>query len=190
MVVKRELRLKDDDKTIGIIGMLHENKGHRYFIEAASFLSSRKPEARFLIIGDGELREELKRQVNELGLDNTVLFLGHQENMPEIYSFLDIFVIASDSETFGLSLLEAMAAKKAIITTDCGGPSEIIQNGRNGIIVPIRDPKTMAEKIEYLLDNSAQSEFLSGNAQKDVEKYDISFTVRKIQQIYEETAIR
>jgi len=187
---KRGLCLEDDDKTIGIIGMLHINKGHRYFIEAASLLASRKPAVKFLIIGDGELREELKRQVNELGLDNTVLFLGHQENMPEIYSFLDIFVIASDSETFGLSLLEAMAAKKAIITTDCGGPSEIIQNGWNGIVIPVRDPKSMAEKIEYLLDNPTQSEFLSENAQRDIEKYDISIIVRKIQQIYEETAIQ
>ena len=134
---KRELSLKDDERTIGIIGMLHVNKGHRYFIEAASLLASRKPAVKFLIIGDGELREELKRQVNELGLDNVVLFLGHQENMPKIYSFLDIFVIASDSETFGLSLLEAMAAKKAVIPPDCGGPSAIPPHSADGHNTPL-----------------------------------------------------
>ena len=83
-------------------------------------------------------------------------------------------------------LLEAMAAKKAIITTDSGGSSEIIRDGVTGLVVPTRDSKSIAEKIEYLIDNPAERSRLSENAQKDSKKHDIDVTVQRTQKLYEE----
>jgi glycosyltransferase involved in cell wall biosynthesis len=184
---RRQLNIPDDFKVIGIVGMLHENKGHKYFIEAASLVSERKPKTKFLIIGDGELRNELQRQVSELQLGDHVIFMGHQTNMPELLQMLDVFVMASISETWPTCLMEAMAAKRAIVTTDSGGGGEIVKDGETGIVVSVRDSKAIAEKIEYLIDNPSQGIFLAENAQKESARYDINLTVQRIQKLYEET---
>lgn len=184
---RKQLDIPDDFKVIGIVGMLHENKGHKYFIEAASLVSKREPKTKFIIIGDGEMRNELERQVSELELERHVIFMGHQANMPEVLQMLDVFVMASISETWPTSLMEAMAAKKAIVTTDSGGGGEIIRDGEIGIVVPVRNSKAIAEKIEYLIDNPSQSTFLAESAQKESTKYSIHLTVQQIQELYEET---
>lgn len=183
---REELGIPKDVKVTGIVAMLHENKGHKYFIDAASLVIKENPDTRFLIIGDGDLREPLKQQVAQLGLENHVLFLGHQDDIPVILKMLDIFVLASFSETAPLSLLEAMAAKKAIVTTDCGGPSEIVENGKTGFIVPIKDAQAIAEKIKYLIQNPSEAEALAKNASLESEKYNIAFVAEQIQKVYEE----
>ena len=183
---RKQLDISDDVKAIGIVGMLHENKGHKYFIEAASLLSKRRTKAKFFIIGDGELRGELEQKVSQLGLGDLVKFLGHQNNMPAILRIIDILVVASISETFPTSLLEAMAAERAIIATDSGGPSEIIRDGVTGLLVPVRDSKAIAESIEYLIHNPSEAAIMAQNAKKDSEKYDIRFTVQQMENLYEE----
>lgn len=190
IIKRQDLGISGGDTVIGIVGMLHENKGHRYFIEAASLVRPKKPRTKFLVIGEGEMRAELERLVSGLDLEKYVMFLGHQEDIPAVLQMLDIFILTSISETAGLSLLEAMAAGKAIITTDSGGPSEIIQNGITGLVVPVRNSRAIADKIEYLIDNPAQLRYLGENAQKDSEHYDIRFTVQQMEACYEEVAAR
>lgn len=185
---RRKLGITDETKVIGIIGMLHENKGHAYFIEAAAQVSAHHPDTKFLIVGDGERRGILEDQASRLGLRGQVLFLGHQEDIPGILKMLDIFVIASVSETASLSLLEAMAAEKAIVTTDCGGPSEVIAEGVTGLIAPVRDPAALAAQIERLIVHPEQAAQLARNACLESEKYDLRFTVQKMQQVYMEIA--
>ena len=182
---RKEFGISDNDTVIGIVGMLHINKGHRYFIEAAHAVVRQNSKTKFMIIGDGDLRQALEQQVTKLGLEDHVLFTGHQADMPKMLQALDIFVMASISETWGTSLVEAMAAGKAVITSDSGGPSEIIKDGLTGLIVPVKDPEAIAEKIMYLIDNPAQMLSLSENARKESEKFDIHHTVRQVQDLYE-----
>ena len=164
--------------------MLDKNKGHRYFIEAVSYVNRVKTKVLFLIIGDGELRSELELQVAQSNLKDTVKFVGHQHDMPAVLRALDIFVIASISESFSLSLLEAMASQRPIVTTDCGGPSEIIKNNWSGLVVPVKDARSIADKILYLLDNPEEQMKLAKNANQECAKYDIEFTGRQIQDLY------
>ena len=187
---RKKFGISDDITVIGIVGMLHENKGHRYFIDAAHSVARQNPNTKFMIIGDGDIRSELEQQVAKLGLKNHVIFTGHQTNIPKVLEMLDIFVMASISETWGTSLVEAMAAKKPIITSDSGGPSEIIKDGLTGLIVPVKDTRAIAEKINYLIDNPVQSSFLAENAQRESEKYDINFTVQQVQELYEKTFLQ
>lgn len=184
---RRELGIADDANVVGIVGMLHENKGHRFLIDAAALIIPNKPTTIFVIVGDGEERARLEQQVARLGLAKHILFLGHQRNIPEILRMVDIFTVTSISETGGLSLIEAMAARKAIIVSDSGGPSEIIQNGVTGFIIPVRDAQALAERIEYLIDHPSEAGRLSANAQEASSQYDINYTVQKIQQVYEDT---
>ena len=183
---RHQLGIPPDVPVIGIVGMLHKNKGHKYFIEAAKLLKPEIPNARFVIIGDGELRQELEQQVANVGLQGYVMFLGQQEDMPATLRMLDIFAISSLSETASLSLLEAMAAGKAIIASDCGGPSEVIRNGESGFIVPVRDPEAIAEKIRYFVNHNPQVVKMAVKAQQQSKHYDIAFTARQLEQLYEE----
>jgi len=187
---RRKFGISDDDTVVGIVGMLHPNKGHRYFIDAAYLVLRQKPKTKFMIIGDGVLRSELEQQVTKLGLENHVIFTGHQNDMPKMLQMIDIFVMASISETWGTSLVEAMAARKPIVTSDSGGPSEIIRDGWTGLIVPAKDPEAIAEKIICLIDNPTQRLFLSENSQRESEKYNINHTVQHMQNLYEEIFIQ
>jgi glycosyltransferase involved in cell wall biosynthesis len=183
---RQELGISGDTKVVAIVGMLHENKGHRYFIEAASRVCPKEPGTLFVIVGDGEERLRLEQQVARLGLEDSVRFLGHRNNIPEILSLVDIFVVASISETGGLSLIEAMAARKPVVVSDSGGPSEIVQDGVTGFIVPVRDPTALASRIEYLIEHPDIAEKLAGKAQEESGKYEIEFTVQRIQHVYED----
>lgn len=182
--MRRNFSFVPEDKFVGIIGMLHENKGHRIFIDAAALLKDEFPQLKYLIVGTGELRTELEQQIKEHRLVKSVLFLGQQEDMPSIFQMLDIFVMSSYSESAGLALLEAMAAGKPIITTDCGGPSEVITDGRSGFVVPVRNAEAIAEKIRYLMTHPDASAMLAAQARADSQQYDIKKTARQIEALY------
>jgi glycosyltransferase involved in cell wall biosynthesis len=99
---------------------------------------------------------------------------------------LDIVVSCSISETGGVSLIEAMAARKPIISTDSGGPAEFLIDGVNGLVVPVKESRAVAQKIEYLIDHPSRARSLAENAEKASKKYDIRSTTQKIEKLYEE----
>ena len=188
---KREgLGIPPESPVIGIVGMFHKNKGHRYFLEAATSVARSFPEAVFLIVGDGELREDMERQVRESPHLKNVRFLGQREDIPEILKVMDVFVCASFSESFSLSLLEAMAAGRAIVTTDCGGPSEMIRDGWSGFVVPIRNSGAIAAKIALLLDDASLRKTFGQNAVQESRKFDIRTTVARLESLYQKATPR
>ena len=182
---REQLGIPSRSPVVGIVGMFHEVKGHRYFLEAALSVARSFPDAVFLIVGDGELRNTLERQTDELSLRGNVRFLGQREDIPKILRVMDVYVCSSLSETFSLSLLEAMASHRAIVTTDCGGPSEMIRQGWSGVVVPVRDPEAMAAEISLLLRNTELRMTLGRNAAQDAKRFDIRNTVNEIESLYE-----
>jgi glycosyltransferase involved in cell wall biosynthesis len=187
---REELGIPPESPVIGIVGMFHENKGHRYFLEAAASVARSFPEAVFIIVGDGELRGDLERQVRESPLLKIVRFLGQREDIPEILRTMDVHVCASFSETFSLSLLEAMASSRAIVTTDCGGPSEMIRDGWSGFVVPIRDSGAITEKIALLIGDASRRKTFGQNAAQESMKYDIRETVTRLESLYQKATSR
>lgn len=170
---------------VGIVGMLHENKGHRYFLEAASQVVRKYPDSRYLIVGDGEERRRLEKQVGNLNLSKNVIFTGQQEKMEEIYPMMDIYVLASSTETFPTSLIEAMASGCAVVSTRCGGSEELIVDHESGIFIPIRDSDAMAKVICFLIEHQDERLRLAQNAVNQSLKHDIVKTVSSVEQLYE-----
>lgn len=113
---------------IGIIGRLVSIKNHRLFLEAAANIIRISPQTRmrFKIIGDGELREELKGYAQKLDINNWVDFVGWQKDLVKVYSELDIVALTSINEGTPVSLIEAMASGRAVVATDIGGISELL----------------------------------------------------------------
>jgi glycosyltransferase involved in cell wall biosynthesis len=118
------------------------------------------PSAILLIAGKDNQRKELgldDEDIYKLNLQDNVIFLGEFTSIPLLLSLADVYVLPSLSEGFSLTTIEAMAMEKPVVVTDCGGPSEMVINGENGLIVPVEDPEKMSEAImEILADKSLQ----------------------------------
>jgi glycosyltransferase involved in cell wall biosynthesis len=156
-----------DELKIGIVGRLVPIKNHKMFLESAKIFLEKNPsiKAGFLIIGDGELREELIDYCKEQGLSDHVHFLGWQKKLPEIYTNLDIVALTSNNEGTPVSLIEAMACSVPVIATDVGGVRDLLGNFQldfisedfkgceRGILCRKNDAKSFANGMKYLANN-------------------------------------
>lgn len=162
---------------VGIVGRLHPDKGHRYFLKAAAQTIKKKPKVEFLIVGHGPLREELEDLSNELGLSDKVVFAGGRRDIPQIMFSLDILVLSSLEEGLGNVLLEAMASGKPVVATKVGGVPEIVLDGETGILVPSKNPDALAQAILKLLMNPALAKEMGRAGRRRVKKY---FTIDRM----------
>ena len=149
--IRKTHSLNPAETIIGVVGVLREEKGHLYLVEAVNILSKKHKNIRLLVIGDGLLCDTLKKLVNRLGIDKRVSFLGWRLDIPRLLKAMDIFVLPSTSEGLGISLLEAMYSEVPVVATNVGGIPEIIQDGVNGLLVPPRNSALLAEAIERLI---------------------------------------
>lgn len=164
------------------VASLTEKKGHKYLLRAFK-IARERIRCRLVILGEGPKEKELKELTKNLGISEDVKFLGFQKNPFKFMAKSTVFVLSSIFEGFPNVLIEAMACGIPVISTDCpSGPNEIIKDGTNGFLVPVKDEKTLAEKIIHLIgDDGLRKKFiLNGlnNAQK--------FSVDKIIELYQE----
>jgi L-malate glycosyltransferase len=136
---------------VGNVAALVPHKGQRYLIDAAHLVVQQIPDARFVILGEGELREHLERQVHEHHLEKHVLLPGFRTDVLGCIKGFDLFVMSSVTEGLGTSLLDAMACARPIVATGAGGIPEIVENGVNGLLVPVRDSQALAEAMVRML---------------------------------------
>ena len=140
---------------VGNVAALVPHKGQRHLVEAARLVVRQIPDARFLILGEGELREPLERQVHEYHLEKHVLLPGFRADVLGCIKGFDLFAMSSVTEGLGTSLLDAMACARAIVSTRAGGIPEVVEDSENGLLVPPRDHAAMAEAIVRLLKDEA-----------------------------------
>lgn len=132
---------------------LCSQKDYRTLLEAFRQVLNARP-ARLIIVGDGELRASIQRWAEQLEISDNVILVGFQENPFQYMAKADVFVLSSFFEGFGNVLVEAMALGVPVVSSDCpSGPGEIIENGRNGFLVPVGDAAAMAARILQLLGN-------------------------------------
>jgi glycosyltransferase involved in cell wall biosynthesis len=149
--VHAELYLPKDAPLVGNVAALAPHKGHRYLIDAAAQVVRQVPDVRFVILGEGELRGALERQIHELHLERHVLLAGFRPDALRLLKTFDVFVLASVTEGLGTSLLDAMACEKPIVATTAGGIPEVVQHGVNGLLVPPRNVPALARALVKLL---------------------------------------
>ena len=145
---------------VGNVAALVPHKGQRYLIEAAHLVVQEIPDARFVILGEGELREQLERQVHDHHLEKHVLLPGFRTDVLGCIKGFDLFVMSSVTEGLGTSLLDAMACSRPIVATTAGGIPEVVEDGVNGLLVPPRDARALADAIiRALRDASLRQRF-------------------------------
>lgn len=166
---------------IGNIGRLSKQKGMTYFIEAAEITAKAHPEARFIIVGDGEEKKQLHEQVEAKRLLDKVLFLGYRNDIQNVMSQLDFVVLSSLWEGLPLTPIEAYSVGKTVIGTAVDGTPEIIRDGIDGYLVEPRNPVQLAEKMNELIENPEMRENMGIQAMK---RYRDEFSFEKLSERY------
>ena len=155
--VKRENfpEVKERRKVIVTVGRLHPQKNQKLLIDAFAMIADKVPEYTLEIYGDGELKDELQRQIDRLNLHDRVFLKGTSKKIHNLIYDASLFVLSSDYEGIPNTLLEAMALGSPCISTDCrpGGAREIIDDGVNGIIVPVGDVNKLTKEMLRIISN-------------------------------------
>ncbi len=181
--IRREWGLSPGDLAVGSVGRLVPIKGHCYFLEACPQIKKEIPKVKFILVGDGPLRQDLERLSSRLGTG--ALFLGNCTNIPEILQGLDLLVHPSLNEGLGRVLIEAGAAGKPVVATRVGGVPEAVEHGRTGLLVPPRDPSAIAEACVRLLKDGATREAMGRRArEKAFSLFDQQEMVKKVETLY------
>lgn len=170
---------------IGFVGRLTPQKGLRYLISAVALLNDRMPGVKLVVAGSGEERVPLIRFAHQLGVADSIDFLGYRPNVAEVLRNVDIFVLPSVWEGFPYVLLEAMMMKKPIIASEIFGIREIIEHKKSGVLVKPRDPESLACAIENLLCHRDIAQQLGFNAHRRVlECFSLDVTISMNESLY------
>lgn len=200
--IRERYMLQDGQRVslVGIIGRLIDVKNHRILLEAAKCLEAmgKIERFKFLVVGDGELRQDLIRYARELGVQNSVIFAGWQKDMPSIYEALDIVALTSLNEGTPVSLIEAMANARPVVATDVGGVRDLMgfideesKDGyilaQHGILVPSGDGEVLARALSFLYENRKASNEMAERGRKFVlNHYSVERLVEDVKSLYSE----
>ena len=164
----REVYAGEREKQIVAVGRVDANKNHRMIIKAFAGLAERYPEYELVIYGEGELRQELLHEVEEMGLQERIHLPGSIVDVAGAIDKASVFVLSSNSEGMPNTLIEAMALGIPCISTDCsgGGPRDLIVNGENGILTEVENWEMLEENLQKIISDKEFAKKLSKNASK------------------------
>lgn len=188
----RSWKVPEGRVLVGSVGELNPLKGHEDFLTAAARIGSSFPAAHFILAGvdvtlTQENRASLERLIHDLDLDSRVLLIGRVDDITPLFCALDIFVSASHTESFGLAIAEAMAARTAVVATETEGALEIIPSEETGLLVPVGDVTALSGSIGALLSDVDRRNRLAVNAYNHVgEHFSLERMVDETEQIYRE----
>jgi L-malate glycosyltransferase len=181
------LGLEPDHVGILTVARLSREKGLESLLEAATSLAARRPEARFLWVGDGELRDDLELRVRQHELADRILILRDRRDVPELLGASDLFVLPSLSEGMPNAVLEAMAAGLPVVATSVGGTPEAVIEGETGWLVPPGDPAALARAIGAALDDpDARARLGEAGRRRVQESFSLASYVGGFEDLYEE----
>lgn len=179
-----QLSVRHEGPIIGNIGNLNHQKGQIYLIEAMPYIMEKYPEAKLEIIGEGEERKILEAEIKRLGLINNITLCGHKNILQKYLSKWSVFALPSVAETFGIVILEAMSMGLPIVASKVGGVSDIITQRKNGILVPPRNSKHLANAILEVLDHPVLAAKLKREGLERVKDFDWKEIIKKIEKEY------
>jgi glycosyltransferase involved in cell wall biosynthesis len=152
------LGIPPESKLIGNVAQLVDHKDHATLLRAARLVLDKEPDCRFLICGDGPLRQSLESLSNQLGLGSRVCFAGFRGDLDALIPCFDIFCLSSHLEGLGTSLLDAMCFARPVVATQAGGIPDVVVDGETGRLVPAREPQALAQALGGALQSDSRRE--------------------------------
>jgi len=185
--LRQELGIPDRARVVGNVGFLVGHKGHEYLLEAAAQTLKEFPDAFFVIIGEGPMREGIQAQARTLGIEGRLSLPGFRNDVPHCLAQFEIFCLSSWGEGIGGVVIEAMAANVPVVTTNAGGLDEVVKDDRNGVIVPVRQSRALADGVRRLLREPETARRLARAARRTVEQnFTVGHMVEKTLALYED----
>lgn len=180
-------KAKKSTLIITTIAELHERKGLKYLIEAIPEVVEKFSNVKFVIIGEGGERKNLENLAEKLKLQNHLIFLGRQKEIPKLLESSEIFVLPSIREGFGLVNCEAMISGLPVIASNIGGIAEIVKDGETGILVPAQNPQALAESLIELIENpEKRQKFGQAGRRQVIENFDAKKMAEQYGKVYQE----
>jgi L-malate glycosyltransferase len=161
------LGIDSNDFCVLCVGSAREHKGMRYMIEATTYLKD-IVNFKLILVGDGFDKEPFIGNIKATGMHDKIIQTGFRNDVPQLAAACKLLVLPSTREGLSRAILESLAYSTPVITSDCGGPTEVIENNVNGYVVPIGDGKAIANRIRLLIENTELLQQLSDNAQKTI----------------------
>ncbi len=184
--LRNELGLGMKDRVIGFVSKLWEGKGHTVALKAMVSVLQACPDARLLLVGEGELEAPLRELALEYGIEASVIFAGFRTKIAEITALCDFCILPSFYEGMGRVLLEAGASGKAVVATRVGGIPDVVVHGETGILIPPGEPVDLAEAMIQLLNDRDLCRRMGENARRRIgEKFDANTMVDEIVAVYD-----
>ncbi|MDA0972129.1 MAG: glycosyltransferase [Bacteroidetes bacterium] len=185
-VLRTELGLGAQQKLIGIVAALAPHKDLFTFISSCSTLKKEGLNARYVIIGEGDLRKQLEAYANEMGLKDELTFLGFRKDALTLIPDLDVFLITSKTEGLGTSIIDAMASGVPVVATAAGGIPELVKHGETGIICPVGNVKALADGVKRMLSSKEEREGMIKGAKAHIQSFSYQHTAETTLKVYEE----
>jgi len=180
----RQFIRKSDEIVIGTVGRLEKVKGISYLLLAMKIILTKFPDARLEIVGDGSQAGELVGITKKLGISNSVKFFGKFTDVIPFYNKMNIFILPSILEGFGIVLLEAMAAGIPVVASDVDGIREVVIQGESGILIPPKNPDAIASAVIQLIENPQLVKSLVENGLKRARLFDVQDHIMKLESLY------
>lgn len=187
--LKNEFKIDDNKILIGMLGRMSPGKGHEEFIEAASIICKQFNNLLFVIVGEASFGEnEYEEKIRTLAKDkceNKIIFTGFRNDIPDILSSFDIFILPSHAEAFGIALIEAMSMELPSIATKSDGVLDIIIDKENGFFFEKKNVSELVEKIISLTKSEDERKRIGKNARKHIlENFNIDNSIHKLLNLY------
>lgn len=183
-VLRTEFNIPDDYLLIGNVAALAPHKDYPTFIRTVKRLKEKGLKAKYFAIGDGPLRKEVMELIANEGLKDDIILTGFRSDIIEILPELDIFLITSETEGLGTSILDALCAKVPVVATKAGGIIEIISHNDNGLLADVKDDETLSDLVFQLANHSElRTQFVKAGLEK-VKAFSKEETARKTIEVY------
>jgi glycosyltransferase involved in cell wall biosynthesis len=189
--LRNSMGIPDDVILLGSVGRLHPAKGFNDLITAMELLGRKTRSTQLVIVGEGELKDQLKHQVQKSNLDGRIMFTDIRNDIPEILSAFDIFLSPSLWEGLPNVVLEAMAAGKPVVATSVGGTPEVVVDGLTGLLVPPHKPKALANSTLFLCENpKIQKSMGQAGRERVIKHFSIEQMVKQTEELYHELMVK
>jgi L-malate glycosyltransferase len=183
-LLRKELQISSDELIIGNVAALADHKDYYTFIDTVKLLKTKGLKAKYLIVGDGPLKNDIQKYAVLKSLQEDIIFTGFRADIPIVLADFDIFLFTSKTEGLGTSVLDAMASAVPIVSTNAGGIPEIIQHEINGLLCNVGDSDCLAESVLRLVNDITLRDTLVQNAKERVKAFSTFSTAIQTWNIY------
>lgn len=184
-LLKREFHLKDEI-IIGNTSAIAPHKDYPTFINVAEEILKKKSNVKFFIIGDGPEKQNIESIIKEKGLETDIILTGFRKDIADVLSSLDIFLITSETEGLGTSIIDAFAAGIPVVATNAGGIPELVEHNKTGYLAKIKDTESIAEGILKIIDNKKFRDNIIAGAKLKLKGFTKENTALETYEVYKE----